>query len=192
MHPRDLLNKIHHIRPAGSIAGLKELVSTLPDGLKIAEIGCYAGESTELFATKAIELVCVDPWKDEFFPACPPDFKMQDVEDAFDIRMAPWKKLFEIIPNGYFEKRKMKSEEAAIFYPNGYFDLVYIDADHFYASVIKDINTWLPKVKTGGLIGGHDYNDDRWRPEVNRAVDELLVAPDRVFPDCSWLKRVHR
>jgi hypothetical protein len=38
-------------------------------------------------------------------------------------------------------------------------DLVYIDADHSYNGCLLDIQTWFPKVKSGGLICGHDYLD---------------------------------
>jgi len=37
------------------------------------------------------------------------------------------------------------------------FDFVFIDADHTYESVKKDILAWYPKVKKGGIIAGHNY-----------------------------------
>jgi len=37
-------------------------------------------------------------------------------------------------------------------------DFVYIDAGHSYEHVQSDIKNYYPKVKTGGLIAGHDYN----------------------------------
>jgi predicted O-methyltransferase YrrM len=57
------------------------------------------------------------------------------------------------------------------FFPNGYFDFIYIDADHSYNGVREDIKVWTPLVKEGGLIGGHDYGRVRW-PGVKLAVDE--------------------
>jgi predicted O-methyltransferase YrrM len=36
-------------------------------------------------------------------------------------------------------------------------DFVYIDADHSYAACREDIEAWLPKVRHGGLVAGHDY-----------------------------------
>jgi predicted O-methyltransferase YrrM len=35
-------------------------------------------------------------------------------------------------------------------------DFVYLDGDHSAVNVKKDIDTWFPKVKPGGIIGGHD------------------------------------
>lgn len=49
---------------------------------------------------------------------------------------------------------------------------VFIDAAHDYASVKDDISFWLPKVKTGGILAGHDYGGD-WTG-VKQAVDESL------------------
>jgi hypothetical protein len=52
-------------------------------------------------------------------------------------------------------------------------DWVHLDARHDYASLKKDIQAWLPKVKTGGWLSGDDYDELKW-PEVVRAVGELL------------------
>ena len=45
---------------------------------------------------------------------------------------------------------------------------------------------YLPKVKNGGIIGGHDYTDN-W-VEVRQAVDEVFGSPDRKYDDGSWIK----
>jgi hypothetical protein len=49
------------------------------------------------------------------------------------------------------------SVEAAKQFEDGYFDFVYIDANHTYESVIADLEAWYPKVRKGGMIAGHDY-----------------------------------
>lgn len=49
-------------------------------------------------------------------------------------------------------------------------DFVFIDADHSFPAVTTDINAWTPKVKRGGIIGGHDY--DNKDSEVKEAVDK--------------------
>lgn len=51
-------------------------------------------------------------------------------------------------------------------------DFVYLDADHTYRAVKEDISSWYPKVKRGGLFGGHDYDKDNCG--VHQAVDEFL------------------
>lgn len=49
---------------------------------------------------------------------------------------------------------------------NNSVDIVYIDADHRYSSVVKDIKSWAPKVKYGGILSGHDCeNISSWSEE---------------------------
>jgi predicted O-methyltransferase YrrM len=55
-------------------------------------------------------------------------------------------------------------------------DFVYIDADHTYESVKKDLSLWIPKVRKGGVVMGHDYFDGEYKGfnfGVKKAVDEL-------------------
>ena len=68
---------------------------------------------------------------------------------------------------------RMLSEAAASIIPNGYLDMVFIDASHYYEDVLNDIKLWLPKIKTGGFITGHDYISRR-HGDVTRAVDEVF------------------
>jgi hypothetical protein len=37
-------------------------------------------------------------------------------------------------------------------------DFVYIDGNHTYENVVEDIELYYPKVKNGGVIGGHDFD----------------------------------
>lgn len=62
------------------------------------------------------------------------------------------------------------SVETAKIFPDGYFDLVFIDADHTYEYVLRDIQAWLPKVRKGGMLSGHDCI--KKLPGVPRAIEE--------------------
>ena len=53
------------------------------------------------------------------------------------------------------------------------FGLVFIDATHSEESVREDIKLWTPKVRSGGIVCGHDYNNKRF-PGVKVAVDEYF------------------
>lgn len=57
---------------------------------------------------------------------------------------------------------------AAKSFDNESLDFVFIDADHSYAGVKKDIDAWWPKVRNGGMVSGHDID----MPEVRKAVEE--------------------
>ena len=74
-------------------------------------------------------------------------------------------------------------------------DFIYIDAMHGYEHVKQDILAWLPKVKKGGIISGHDYFE--YHAGVVQAVDEIFLGEIQVtecdfdYPDkgvCkSWI-----
>lgn len=52
-------------------------------------------------------------------------------------------------------------------------DFVYIDADHSYEGIWSDLCAWFPKVREGGVIGGHDYGHVNF-PGIQRAVDRFF------------------
>lgn len=67
-------------------------------------------------------------------------------------------------------------------FPDETFDFIYIDADHAYASVTRDIAAALPKLKPGGLLGFNDFGRIV-RPGlgvlgVHQAVCEFIAAHD--------------
>ena len=66
------------------------------------------------------------------------------------------------------------------------YDFIYIDGSHTYESVKRDLELYLPKLKKGGIIGGHDYSQI-W-PGVIEAVNEVVGNPDKNFIDDSWIK----
>lgn len=85
--------------------------------------------------------------------------------------------------------------------PDGILDAVFIDAEHSYDAVIKDLEFWWKKVKIGGWILGDDY-DSCW-PETKKAVDdftqkynlkiEFLTKTDSVklgYPIYKFIKTV--
>ncbi len=62
---------------------------------------------------------------------------------------------------------------------NNKYDIIYIDADHSYPAVKKDIEIAFQKVKNGGFIMGHDYELNKnkcnynWSFGTKQAVDEF-------------------
>lgn len=62
--------------------------------------------------------------------------------------------------------------EVASQFEDNSVDFVFIDADHNYESVKKDILSWLPKMKKGGIMSGHDYFNNTCG--VKQAVDEIF------------------
>lgn len=145
--------------------------------LSMVEIGSFTGESAEQFALsgKFSSITCIDSWTND------------PKSDAFvNCDMALAEQLFIIRTYKYHNINRMKefSVPASHRFHNQAFDFVYIDADHEYSSVKQDIIHWLPKVKHGGYIGGHDFSIDY--PGVVIAVQEHFTSFE-LFPDTSWL-----
>ena len=70
---------------------------------------------------------------------------------------------------------KCDSAEAAEQVEDNSLDLAFIDADHSEAGCRRDLEAWAPKVKTGGILCGHDI-DDPQRPQwgVRAAVEDWM------------------
>ena len=69
---------------------------------------------------------------------------------------------------------------AAERFQPGTFDFAYIDANHSYDFVKQDILSWLPKIKKGGVIGGHDFD---WKDTENGKEYSVRNAVRDVFGD---------
>lgn len=136
----------------------------------IIEVGVWTGGMTTLFAQRAERVFCVDHWRgsesDHSREMLVRYGGTQVVFDTFCRNLA------EHLMQNVFPIRGESREIAAIWPAGVKADLVYIDAGHDYENCAADIAAWLPHVKPGGFIGGHDYDRDTF-PGVVRAVDEL-------------------
>ena len=57
-----------------------------------------------------------------------------------------------------FNLIKDSSQNAATKLDDDSYDFVFIDADHSLRAVLKDLDSYWPKVRSGGIIAGHDSN----------------------------------
>jgi len=156
---------------------------------KMAEIGVFKGKTTRIILRNCGDILeeywGVDKYNTEWIMEGKTyTFPKQTAEKWYEM----YKGVCKYMP--FFPQLKllkMDSAEAVElfpkkFFPDGYFDFVYIDADHTYEMVKKDIELWLPLIKKGGIIGGHDYDFPEeaagWGG-VKRAVDEMF-KPDQL------------
>lgn len=139
------------------------------------EIGVQRGTfSTILLSAWAGQkLTCIDPWR-SFDPA--------SYHDTANVEQARQETNFQttrsrLAPFGTRAAQLRKtSAEAAPDFPDLSLDFAYIDAQHHYAAVVEDITLWWPKVRSGGILAGHDYLDGIVSGTdfgVKRAVDEF-------------------
>lgn len=132
-----------------------------PDG-KGVEVGVYKGEfSQEILKNWTGTLFMVDVWRP----------LGEEYNDSSNHKYHS-NILAETMNNiqGYEDRGiiiRANSETASQMFQDESLDFVYIDANHAYDFVKKDIQLWFPKVKKGGLFCGHDYINLDWYNDPN-------------------------
>jgi predicted O-methyltransferase YrrM len=158
--------------------GLEDLIKEIPNKGSMVEIGTFTGESTVIFGNHFEKVIGIDPMLQDYDKQDPTSkFNFNEVLDMFNNRVKDHKNIQLITKT---------SDDAVSDFNDESFDFIYIDGIHQYDNVKQDIINYLPKVKKGGVIGGHDYGSS-W-PGVRQAVDEMFGKPDKVFKDTSWIK----
>jgi len=147
------------------------VIDKFPSGSKFVEVGSWKGQSATFMcehiakANKDIEFFCVDTWEGSVEHASTHD--LTNLYEKFLYNMKPYEK--------YYFPLKLDSIIASRKFKDKSLDFVFIDAAHDYESAKNDIIAWLPKIKNGGILAGHDYYPDN--PEfcgVYQAVNEIF------------------
>lgn len=149
----------------------KSVVREATSGSKFVEIGSWKGKSSAFMAVeiansnKNIEFYCVDTWQ-----GSSEHKEFEHLDSLYDQFINNMKSLEQ-----HYKSIRKNSIEAADQFEDNSLDFVFIDASHEYEDVKKDIQTWLPKIKKGGILAGHDYYlGYDYFPGVKRAVNECL------------------
>ena len=150
------------------------------------EVGVWQGDNLLPIAKKFPDLIChgVDPYSGSSFEEYYKGEIMALVDGEY------YDKLFQDISEKIKDLKNVNilrkpSEEAAKDFEDESLDIVFIDARHNYESVVKDIKLWLPKVKMGGVLCGHDYSLSFFG--VIEAVNELIGYDNvSIKSDATW------
>jgi predicted O-methyltransferase YrrM len=150
------------------------------------EIGTGGGVYAEVLCRNipGLRLVCVDLWRpyDGYIDYTSVDYLEQDYRRAQEL-LAPW--CVELI--------RKESMDALTIFQDGEFDFCYIDANHRSPWVDNDIYWWSKKVRSGGIVSGHDYS--REHLDVMQAVERLapgdfyVTSTTSEIPSWYWGKR---
>ena len=119
--------------------------------LQILEIGSFEGYSSLYFLENFPNsiITCVDSWKNN---AEQKRFNLSIVEKNFDKNTLKFKnklKKFKQSSDHFFEKRAKKIVN--------YYDIIYIDGNHYYEFVFKDALNSFKALKIGGIIILDDF-----------------------------------
>ncbi len=120
----------------------------------ICEIGVQYGGYLHILLTSNIKkIIAIDSWQHtELVSQNDSSYTQEQLDAQFNV-VSDWAK---IIPR--IKVIRDFSVNASLKFENNYFDFVYIDADHTEKAVQEDIYAWWPKVRPGGILGGHDYS----------------------------------
>ena len=133
---------------------------------KVCEVGVRHGDFLNIIAQGNIsEAYGVDIWQntgangqnDNLYPQKELDRQYQATLDRFR-------------HNDKIKIIREFSDKASELFDDEYFDFVYLDADHTYEGVKRDLNCWYSKVKTGGILSGHDYIDGELTVKLGHSV----------------------
>ncbi len=161
---------------------------------KIAEIGIWKSHTLQKVLGSAAEKIIKEYWGvDPWLRPTDPKYKhyYTRIQERWDgLYFKSCKLMYRF---SQLRILRMKSLEAIQIFPEKYFDLVFIDADHFYEPLKQDIESWLLLVRKGGMISGHDYKALRF-PDCTKAVDECLGKDNIILYKCEncsvWTKRI--
>lgn len=138
--------------------GLAHLFAELKFNLGV-EIGTDQGEYAEVLMKTIpdLRLFCIDPWKAEAYEkGYQPE--SNETQEYFDKRyeetverLKPWGL------NGKIALWRETSMEALRHVEDNSLDFVYIDGNHDFLNVTQDLHYWTKKVRSGGIVSGHDF-----------------------------------
>lgn len=142
------------------------------------EVGTHQGEfAAQLLSNWGCKkLYCVDPWNDNL-----PDY-VDKLKNAMPTRQDDLQVAIENLAKfGNKVHFIVATSEIASILIQDELDFVYIDGDHREHMVRQDIELWLPKLKSGGILAGHDIEFSgrkdkstpyKWRPGIERVLRE--------------------
>lgn len=149
----------------------RDAIERVPDGGKLVEIGVWKGKSLTFLlreadkSGKSLDIVGVDHFRGSVNqPDLLREAAAKDLAQEVQINCAAADYPYRLAVG--------ESTQVAAIFADGSLDFVFIDGSHDYDSVKADILAWLPKVKPGGRLAGHDFDEEG----VHTAVQELLGA----------------
>ena len=168
----------------------------------VAEIGAFCGQTTKryiyIISKNNGKLYVVD-WFKGIIHAKGYHKYREDGEPVYQVFLQNINEYIDSV-----EILKGKSHDMIKHIPDNSLDICFIDADHTYAGVKKDIELAIPKIKSGGILCGHDlenfgrteFTEDELSRDmadgrhcgVIRAVYENFGTDVNLHADTVWSK----
>lgn len=175
--PGSAMIEIHGVRGfllPGDVEFLWDLGASLPSGGRHVEIGSWMGLSSIVLANALLahlnfdaRIHCIDTWEGSREHQGMPEVEHGALFDTFlaNVRRAR--------VQHFIRPLRGDSARMAANFDDASLDSIFIDGDHSYAGCRRDLEAWLPKLKPGGRIAGHDAVPGEG---VQQAVVEIANA----------------
>lgn len=177
------------------------------NNMLIADVGCYTGLTTTLFANIINNNEGGKVWAIDWFKGNK-ETNLEIPSRYFNVKQVLIDNLEKTNYKSLVEILDKPSLQAVANFSDETFDVVFIDADHRYEEIKSDLIAWFPKVKKGGIICGHDcelilkngvdtlydyFKDkdtiDAFHLGVCRAVSEIFPDAKKTESGNIWFKK---
>jgi hypothetical protein len=156
------------------------------------EVGVYGGSSFfPIAATLAFKkqgmAYAIDPWENT---PCLEGYQEDEDKNIFnywgkiDLVKVMQKFINSMHENGLdanYTLLRLTSNEAALLFEDSSINFLHIDGNHSELASMNDVVTWLPKVKSGGII----CFDDAWWASTQKAIKFMKESCDLMKKDSS-------
>lgn len=187
----DFVNNLHT-----DVRALIPVIATHGENLVGAEIGVWKGDSflTLLQNCPNIKTLhgvdCYEPYEDYLAPGV---FNSNQPSITYDKKEIDFIKLVcyhRLEYSGQKDKisfHEMDSNEAAEYIDDDSLDFIFLDAYLTGEQTKNDLEVWYPKVKTGGIFSGHDWNCKDVEVAVNHFRSYNNITKIMCTYDNTWV-----
>ena len=152
---------------------LTDMMSRLPEDALIVEVGTFKGKATAVMALACLDtsrrIVAVDPFVEYEHHSGNPASLALGLHQTWEGVYKDFLATFEEVP--FVAHIRKTSERAAIEWDGGEIDFIWIDGSHKASMVKIDLELWVPFIKKGGIVSGHDW---QFKP-VRDGVGSYLI-----------------
>lgn len=156
----------------GDMLAIRELAKKLPNSGTFVEIGAFLGKSAVEWAknfkdfNKDYAIISIDSFNS-------PIEILKELLIEADFDLPPGNSQLEWFK--HYTKNFKNIRPLEVFFNKDYvFDIslagVFEDSDHSQAALVHALPYWWSRIQPGGILSGHDYND-----EVKLAVDQFAL-----------------
>jgi len=145
-----------------------------------AEVGVKKGGFSKILCESipGLRLFCIDPWVP--YVSYNGSLFNQKVVDSHYKKFTGWIDKYNV------STIKEPSLQAVNRFKPDYLDFIYLDGDHSSDNLRKELMFWPEKIRSGGIISGHDYNFTDVEKEVDSYSKDKTLFITGSKRSSSW------